>query len=149
MRRLLADEQATRRLGADIATACATSMVIYLKGELGAGKSTFVRGFLAAWGHTGRVKSPTYTLVEPYEIDGKKVLHLDLYRLAEAEELEYLGIRDLADEETTLLVEWPERGEGFLPPADLVLHLRYRDHAREANVDALSTTGEACVSSLA
>ena len=91
------------------------SLIVYLKGDLGAGKTTLVRGFLRGLGYKGTVKSPTYTLIEPYRIAGKSICHLDLYRLADAEELEYLGVRDLLQEETVLLIEWPERGEGVLP----------------------------------
>ena len=149
MRRFLGDEAATRKLGADLATACTGSVVAYLQGELGAGKSTFVRGFLASRGYQGAVKSPTYTLVEPYELAEGTVLHLDLYRLSHPEELEYLGIRDLADPSTTLLVEWPEQGHGFLPPADIVLTLEYRAHGREANVVALTARGSRYLAQLA
>ncbi len=137
----LPDEAATRRLGADFAAVCESGAVIYLKGELGAGKSTFVRGFLGALGYKGAVKSPTYTLIEPYETAEHKVFHLDLYRLADPEELEYLGMRDLADPHATLLIEWPEQGAGFLPTADIVVELHYQDHAREATVTAYSEKG--------
>jgi len=149
MKRFLPDEPATRRLGAEFAAVCRDGTVIYLKGELGAGKSTFVRGFLAELGYSGAVKSPTYTLIEPYEVAGLKVSHLDLYRLADPEELEYLGMRDLAAPGSTLLVEWPEQGKGFLPPADIVLELSYRDHAREATAMAQSDKGRESLSRLA
>ena len=110
----LADAAATEQLGAQLA-ATVTPAVVYLIGELGAGKTTLVRGFIHALGYTGKVRSPTYTLVEPYACERCPVFHLDLYRLADAEELEWLGLRDMLAEPALLMVEWPERGNGVLP----------------------------------
>lgn len=149
MKRFLADEAATRALGAEVARSIEGGEILYLLGNLGAGKSTFVRGFLAELGFTGAVKSPTYTLIEPYETQGHRVLHLDLYRLADPEELEYLGLRDLADSSTSLLIEWPEQGVGFLPPADLVVQLSYQGQAREATLEARTQRGQACLEGMA
>ena len=140
---VLATPEATECLGAGIAKEVTGPCVIYLRGDLGAGKTTFARGFVRALGHGGKVKSPTYTLVEDYATaGGQRVFHCDLYRIADPEELEYIGIRDLADGRSVLLVEWPERGQGVLPPADLDIRLRFADGARDCRATALSAVGE-------
>ncbi len=137
------------RLGAELAALVPASCVIYLEGELGTGKTTLVRGFLHGLGHTGNVKSPTYTLLEPYETATRRCFHFDLYRLGAAEELEYLGIRDLLAQEAILLIEWPERGKGGLPAADLRIAIRYRGEGRELELTAGTTAGEELVRQLA
>jgi len=143
------DARAMEALGAKLARAVPGGCLIYLKGELGAGKTTLVRGLLRARGHRGPVKSPTYTLVEPYSLAGSMVYHLDLYRLGEPEELEGIGLRDLLAEPGALwLVEWPERGSGVLPPADLVLTLRYVERGREVGIEALGPRGHAALERL-
>lgn len=135
-------EAAQEAVGAALARACSGRRVlVFLNGDLGAGKTTLTRGFIRALGLKGPVKSPTYTLIEPYDIDGKKVYHLDLYRLGDPEELEYLGLRELLDEDASVLIEWPERGTGWLPPADLVVRIAHRDHARAVEIEAHSEIG--------
>lgn len=148
MKRLLVNAEATEALGAQLAQAI-TPGIIYLNGDLGAGKTTLARGFMRGLGHTGKVKSPTYTLVEPYELEPCRVYHMDLYRLADAEELEWLGLRDMLAEAALLLVEWPERGSGFLPSADLSIDLENAGDGREARLLAVTPVGQHWLDSLA
>ena len=131
MTRYLATEADQLALGEDLAGMLSgRSGVVHLRGELGAGKTTLVRGLLRGLGYSGTVRSPTYTLIEPYEIGGERIYHLDLYRLADPEELEYLGLRDLLDGEALLLVEWPERGAGVLPAPRLDILIEHAPPGR-------------------
>lgn len=123
-------EQAMLALGAELAHRLPQGGLVTLHGDLGAGKTTLVRGLLRELGHTGKVKSPTYTLVEPYAIAERDVYHFDLYRLADPQELEYLGFRDYLHPDALCLVEWPEKAQGMLPPADMEIYLLHAGSAR-------------------
>ncbi|MEW7977996.1 MAG: tRNA (adenosine(37)-N6)-threonylcarbamoyltransferase complex ATPase subunit type 1 TsaE [Candidatus Sedimenticola endophacoides] len=138
-------EVAQEALGGRIAAACPRACVIYLEGELGAGKTTLVRGFLRALGHRGSVRSPTYTLLEPYELATRNCYHLDLYRLADPSELEYLGVADLLASEAVLLVEWPDRGQGWLPSPDLLIRIEYQPEGRVVELIPESAVGGALI----
>lgn len=114
---------------------------ITLEGELGAGKTTLVAAVLKAFGFIGHVRSPTYTLIEPYELAGRSIHHLDLYRLTDPREVEPLGLRDLQGPDSILLIEWPDRGAGMLPSTDLAIVIRYAPQGRTLTVSAPSEYG--------
>lgn len=137
----LADEAATVQAGRALGLAAERGAVVYLDGQLGAGKTTFCRGVLQAYGHAGPVKSPTYTLVEPYELEAVSIFHFDLYRLGDAEELEYMGIRDYFDGKAICLVEWPERGAGVLPSADILVTIVVHGSGRRLTMEANTERG--------
>jgi len=143
----LPDEAATHALGRDIARtlqAFDAGLVVSLAGELGAGKTALTRATLRALGVTGPVVSPSYTLLEPYELAGDRhFLHMDLYRLADAEELEFIGIRDINPHQDWVFIEWAEQGEGFLPAIDVDIRLHYNGSGRRADIAARSCAGHA------
>lgn len=116
-------------------------LTLYLNGELGAGKTTLTRSIVQAFGHQGNVKSPTYTLVEEYSLPPFSVCHFDLYRLADPEELEFMGIRDYFQPKTLCLLEWAVRGEGMIEPADIVIQIDYADEGRNITLIAQNATG--------
>lgn len=147
----IATAKAMQKLGAIIARSCLPGTVIYLYGDLGAGKTTLVRGFLHAFGHVGHVRSPTFTLFELYQVAPQQIIcHLDLYRLKQSEELIYLGIRDYFNEKNICLIEWPDNGQGFLPCADLVCNFAYGEHqqVRIVKVSGFSQRGEQIIANL-
>jgi tRNA threonylcarbamoyladenosine biosynthesis protein TsaE len=131
----LSNEAATLALGAKLAAVTPNNFVIYLYGELGAGKTTLVRGFLKTLGYQGRIKSPTYTLLETYQIQNKIIYHLDLYRLTDPAELNFIGIRDYVGQ-GIWLIEWPENGKDYLPKADLCCYLKTKNSGRIATFEA-------------
>ncbi|MEW8026141.1 MAG: tRNA (adenosine(37)-N6)-threonylcarbamoyltransferase complex ATPase subunit type 1 TsaE [Candidatus Thiodiazotropha sp.] len=135
-------------VGACLALNCSPPFIVYLEGDLGTGKTTLVRGFLRRLGYQGRVKSPTYTLLEPYELAGRSYYHFDLYRLSDPRELDYLGIEDLLNRDALLLIEWPEKGAGVLPHADLMIHFAHRDQARGLKFEAGTERGAKCLPQL-
>ena len=141
IKKSVAGESAQEALGAQLAAQCDEGLVIFLHGELGAGKTTLTRGFLRGMGYQGKVKSPTYTLVEEYDLGGKTCYHFDLYRLADPEELEYMGIRDFLLEKDILLIEWPEKGLGFLPAADVMIDISYENQARSVAIKGMTEKG--------
>ncbi|MTJ01507.1 tRNA (adenosine(37)-N6)-threonylcarbamoyltransferase complex ATPase subunit type 1 TsaE [Idiomarina piscisalsi] len=144
----LSNEEATLALAKRFANSMKEPVVVYLEGELGAGKTAFCRGIIQAMGHEGAVKSPTYTLVEPYQLSGWRIHHFDLYRLADPEELEYMGIRDYFADDTLNFIEWPEKGAGWLPDADIEIALSYYEQGRKITINALTNAGKNIVTSL-
>ncbi|MGO2131533.1 MAG: tRNA (adenosine(37)-N6)-threonylcarbamoyltransferase complex ATPase subunit type 1 TsaE [Halomonas sp.] len=141
MQRQLENEDQQVAFGKCLGQALAGRGRLHLEGELGAGKTTLARGILRAYGHLGAVKSPTYTLVEPYELDGVRVYHFDLYRISDPEELEFIGGRDLLTDDSLSIIEWPARGDGWLPEPDLVALLEHCDRGRRITLSALSDHG--------
>lgn len=129
-------------LGAAIARRAPLAFTIFLSGQLAAGKTTLARGLVRAFGHTGAVKSPTFTLVESYDIDGRRVHHFDLYRITDPEELEYIGLDEYFDGAALCLIEWPERGAGSLPAADVELRLSVVPTGRLVQAVANTPAGE-------
>ena len=135
----IADEAAMIDFGERLASVCAHARLVFLQGELGAGKSTMVRGFMKGCGYHGRVKSPTFTLVEPYELGDKTVYHMDLYRLSDPEELEFIGIRDMLGKNSVCLVEWPDKAGGMLGKPDITIKINYLESGRDVELIGLNS----------
>ena len=149
LRLILADEAATRALGAQLAAVLRPGMSVWLSGNLGAGKTTIVRGLLQALHYTGRVKSPTYTLVELYTFPSFNLYHFDLYRFADPLEWEEAGFRDYFNADSICLVEWPERAVGWLPEPDLTIRLEFAADGRTAQLTGRTEAGRRCLGRLA
>ncbi len=143
------NESAMEQLGSALAKSIGSAgLIIYLNGELGAGKTTFVRGFLRALGVLHTVKSPTYTLVEPYQIEQTSIYHFDLYRLNDSQELEAIGIRDYFHVKAICLVEWPQKGAPLLPSPDLTLDIHIRENERLVEITANNNRGNDALQAL-
>lgn len=137
----LASEQDTQNLGELIAKFIEAPMTCYLNGDLGVGKTRLVRAVIQSLGYNGNVKSPTYTLVEPYQFEKLKAYHFDLYRLSDPEELEYLGIRDYFEQDSISFIEWPEKGKGWLDQADITVTLEFLGSGRRCGIQSQSSKG--------
>ena len=149
LKTILPDENATLSLGAALARGLAPGLVVFLHGELGAGKTTVVRGALRALGFQGRVKSPSYSLVELYEVSRLNVHHFDFYRFQDPREWADAGFRDSFNGQNVSLVEWPEKATGVLPPADLEITLDIQDTGRLAHLAATTPAGTRCLEAIA
>ena len=139
---LMHSQSELEAIAAQLARHVTADLTIYLRGTLGAGKTTFARGFLRGLGYTGVVKSPTYTLVEPYSFDSMMCYHFDLYRLIDPEELEFTGARDYFNASSVCLIEWPEKAAGYLADADLDCRLEHHQEGRKMTLTACSAKGE-------
>jgi tRNA threonylcarbamoyladenosine biosynthesis protein TsaE len=134
MRSVLQNVEETEQLGAELYESLPHKYLVFLQGDLGSGKTTLVRGYLRAAGYAGTVKSPTYNIVEEYTFAGNKIYHFDLYRLNDPEELEFLGISDYFKQDSVCFIEWPDKGQGFLPKPDAVITLAVKGSGRVAEI---------------
>ncbi len=139
----------TERLAAKLALACPNGLVIYLQGDLGAGKSTFARAFIHALGFQGSVKSPTYSLLEAYALtEGLQAVHMDLYRLAEPEEVAYLALDDYEKTAKVWLIEWPENGLDYIPIADVLIRFMPQNNGRLIELQAVNAMAKAWLNTI-
>ncbi|MCK5478997.1 MAG: tRNA (adenosine(37)-N6)-threonylcarbamoyltransferase complex ATPase subunit type 1 TsaE [Methylococcales bacterium] len=138
MKITLLNEQETEQFGSELWRILPKKCLVFLNGDLGAGKTTLTRGVLRAAGHKSAVKSPTYTLVEEYDLASGRIFHFDLYRLKDPEELEWIGMRDYLDQQSISFIEWPELGKGYLPESDIELTLTTKGKGRELKITVLS-----------
>jgi tRNA threonylcarbamoyladenosine biosynthesis protein TsaE len=140
------DENAMLAWTKQAAKSIGCGLVMHLNGDLGMGKTTLTRGFIQSMGHNGNVKSPTYTLVEPYELGNLRIFHFDLYRLADPEELEFMGVRDYFASDSVCFIEWPEKGRGILPQADMEFEITQWEQGRKLEITALTEQGNSQLS---
>ena len=145
---ILDNEVATLACGDKFSRIMANGLVVYLHGDLGAGKTTFVRGVLHGLGHVGKVKSPTYTLVEPYTIFNYNIYHFDLYRFIDEEEWDAAGFRDYFNAQSICMIEWPEKAAHVLPEPDIHVHLSQYQNGRKVHFSAGSPLGKKCIEGL-
>ena len=140
MQLILNDAEETEALGAALWRALPQKCLVFLYGDLGAGKTTLIRGLLRAAGYQKAVRSPTYSLVEEYELaEGRRLFHFDLYRLKDPEELEWMGMDDYLRQAALCFIEWPQMGKGFLPEADLEIRMHHQEHGRAIEIKVLGT----------
>jgi len=140
------DAPAMEALGQKLASLCHPGCKLFLQGELGAGKTTLVRGFLRGLGYQGIVKSPTYTLIEPYQLNDLEIFHFDLYRINDPQELESIGIRDYFSGSGICLLEWPEKGASLLGSPDVFIQIQYQDDQRKVSLEAKTSAGKDIIS---
>jgi tRNA threonylcarbamoyladenosine biosynthesis protein TsaE len=141
IKKILSEEEMLA-CGAALANAIEHGAIVFLYGPLGTGKTTFTRGFLRGLGYHAKVKSPTYTLVEPYDVNGTTIYHFDLYRLTDSEELEHIGIREYFKSDAICLIEWPDKGFPLLPVPDLACYIAFAEEGREMRIEAQSIRGQ-------
>ncbi len=147
-RRTIETESETQQFAGELAAVISAPVWVELQGPLGAGKTTLTRFVLRALGHKGTVKSPTYTLVEPYDLAGYRFFHFDLYRLSDPEELEYLGLRDYPGDNVMAFIEWPSKGKGFLPEMDMSIEIQFNQSSRIFELIANSEKGHKIIHNL-
>jgi tRNA threonylcarbamoyladenosine biosynthesis protein TsaE len=145
---MIRNEHDMLQMAANLASVCQAPLVLYLSGPLGAGKTTFTRGFLAGLGHQGKVKSPTYTLVESYQYQDIQINHFDFYRIHDPEELELMGIRDYFTDKTIGIIEWPEQGQGYIPKPDIQCTIHPVGELRQINFASYSPQGDQILAAL-